>query len=184
MPSRVLITTTRRPSPRTRSLVRDLVSTIPGAVRLTRGHMNTEELAFEAISRGVERVLIIGTRRGNPSIARFYKPKPPRLEHLGTLIIRGVTLSREARTTFNPPRDFDTYQLYVWAEDVKAPTPHVAEVLVKGLKASVMVPGARVERGVVAAVRSRGDYSEITFYYEGRRVGPVLRVVLPRGGAI
>lgn len=181
---RVLVTTTRRPSPRTRSLVRDLVSVIPGAIRLTRGHMNTEELAFEAASRGVERVLIIGTRRGNPSIARFYRPAPPKLEHIGTLIIRGVTLGREARTTFSPPRGFQDYQVLVRADDAEPLTSHVAEILMRGLKARVEVPGARVDRAVVIGVGARGDYSEVRFFYGGRRIGPVLRVTLPRGGVV
>ncbi len=95
----ILITTSHKPSPRTRSFVKDLASIIPYSKTLTRGKKTLDELAVEAHRYRCKYFIVVGERRGNPSLIRIYMidytgryPKPV---HTASIILRGVTLSRE-----------------------------------------------------------------------------------------
>ncbi len=172
-PTRIIITTSRRPSPRTRSLVKDLVGVIPGAVRLTRGHLTYQELSIEATTLGADRVVIVGEKRGNPSIMRIYEPEPPEgLNNIVTLIIKGVKLAREAGV----PNRAKARILRV-EHDGGEDAMEVAEALVRGLHAKLTPT-----RGpsVVAKLESRGDKEVLlTFTSNGSQVGPTLRIGIP-----
>jgi len=91
----ILITTTRRPSRRTRSFVRDLYHVLPSSIRRNRGKMSLEDLNELAIRTGVDRVIVVGTQRGNPSSLTFYEPTPSRLKLISTVNLSGVSLRRE-----------------------------------------------------------------------------------------
>lgn len=92
----LLITTSRRPSRRTRSFVRDLYHVIPGAKRVNRGKKSVEDLKKLAIGEGFKRVLIVGTLKGNPSTLTFLSTLPAKVQYLPLMIwLRGVTLRRE-----------------------------------------------------------------------------------------
>lgn len=91
----ILITTTRRPSRRTRSFVRDLYHVLPASMRRNRGKMSMEDLNELAIREGVERVIVVGTQRGNPSFLAFYEPSPSHLKPISLVRLEGVSLRRE-----------------------------------------------------------------------------------------
>ncbi len=91
----ILITTTRRPSRRTRSFVRDLYHVIPGAIRRNRGKMSLEDLNELALQLGAGRVLVVGTSKGNPSSLTFYEPSLPVIRPLSIIYLKGVSLRRE-----------------------------------------------------------------------------------------
>jgi len=91
----ILITTTRRPSRRTRSFVRDLYHVLPNSNRRNRGKMSLEDLNELAIKIGADRVVIVGTQRGNPSSLIFYEPTPSHLKPISLVILSGVSLRRE-----------------------------------------------------------------------------------------
>lgn len=91
----ILITTTRRPSRRTRSFVRDLYHVVPDSMRRNRGKMSMEDLNGLAIKEGADRVIIVGTQRGNPSFLAFYEPSPFRLKPISLVRLDGVSLRRE-----------------------------------------------------------------------------------------
>ncbi len=94
----ILITTSHRPSRRTRSLVKDLQGAIEGAVRLTRGHLSLSDLGLIGVRVGASRVLVVSERSGNPGLIVGYAPGEGGLSELGRLRLRGVTLSRELRS--------------------------------------------------------------------------------------
>lgn len=169
-PHTIIITTSRRPSPRTRSLVKDLVGVIPGAVRLTRGHLAYQELSIEAATMGADRVVILGEKRGNPSIMRIYELRPPEgLVNIVTLIIRGVKLAREAGTRASVRASGMRVE-----HDDGEPALIAAEALVRGLY-------ARLREGeVLATLRTSGEReATLAFTYRGAQVGPVLRLGIP-----
>ncbi|MHC1635061.1 MAG: hypothetical protein ACXQTS_00335 [Candidatus Methanospirareceae archaeon] len=87
----MLITTSRKPSRRTRTFCKELRDVIPKSFLLTRGKRNMEEVIDEATKRGAERLLIISERKGNPAEMRFMKVSPPQL--IGCLF---VTVSLKA----------------------------------------------------------------------------------------
>ena len=68
-----LLTTSRKPSQRTRSFLRDLVRVIPWSFHFTRGTCSLNDLADELASLGINRMLIIHEKKGNPSLVKFYK---------------------------------------------------------------------------------------------------------------
>ncbi len=99
----ILITTTRRPSQRTRSFVRDLYHVIPNAIRRNRGKSSLEDLNRIALKLGAERVLIVGTKKGNPSSLYFFEPAPLTIKPISLIRLKGVTLRREMTRRRAPP---------------------------------------------------------------------------------
>jgi U3 small nucleolar ribonucleoprotein protein IMP4 len=172
----ILFTTSRAPSPRTRSLVKELASLVPGGARLTRGHLTLDGIAAIARVRGADRVTIVGERRGNPSIIRVYKvtspPDPPSLVNIVTIIVRGVSLARE-RGVKRPPRP---EVLYVEASEGGE---EYAEALIRAWHAKLLREGVRYK--VKAVVEAGGEEAVIDFRdSQGRPAGPRLRVSKPR----
>ncbi len=92
----VLITTSRRPTRRTRSLCNDLVKVIPGAVKVNRGKMSIKDVAAKTLELNANAAIIISVYRGNPGKIWFlqvteqsYGWVPP------DILLAGVKLQRE-----------------------------------------------------------------------------------------
>ena len=95
-----LLTTSHRPSPRTRSFIKDLASIFPNAFKTNRGHKTFNELAIEAVSNGLNYVIIVSESRGNPRSLEIYEVVDretlyPKLNKIVSIVIQGVRLSRE-----------------------------------------------------------------------------------------
>ncbi len=175
-----LVTTSRAPSPRTRSFVKDLTAILPGATRVNRGHMTLGDLAVSALARGLDRVVVVGERRGNPSIVRVYEPArhyrgaPSPLRNIVTLILAGVTLSREA----GRPQPSGASRLIVrdpgdpWLDDF-------VEAWLRGFHAA-LEPGGASRRDVVVVLRRVGGLAVAEFEQAGSPVGPRLRLRRPQ----
>jgi U3 small nucleolar ribonucleoprotein protein IMP4 len=174
--SRIIVTTSRRPSPRSRSFVKDLVSVLPGGVRLTRGHSSYADLAREALRVGADRVVIIGEWKGNPGVVRVYEPtRDLELKHIVAMVVLGVKLAREsgASKPVNP-------RFLVVEADGSAIAEEFSEALVRAFHARLRAPGdvrdcviARLEGLTVDTVR-------LTFYWRGALAGPQVRLRKPR----
>ena len=67
----ILISTSRRPSTRTRSFVKELLGVIPLSFQVTRGKKSIEELKDVAILKGCRRLMIVESKDGNPSTLSF-----------------------------------------------------------------------------------------------------------------
>lgn len=92
----ILITTSRHPSARTRSLCNDLAIMIPNSTRINRGKMNNEELLALASAKGARTIVAIDSHMGNPSGITFTSIQ--REHHIGASLkfrIAGVRLQRE-----------------------------------------------------------------------------------------
>ncbi|NHJ46737.1 MAG: hypothetical protein FK733_03005 [Asgard group archaeon] len=93
-----VITTSRKPSQRTRSFLRDLVRVIPWSFHFTRGSCSLNDLADELTVLGINRVLIIHEKKGNPSLVKFYKLEDGKLaERDYRMRIKGISLARELK---------------------------------------------------------------------------------------
>ncbi len=107
-----LLTTSHSPSPRTRSFIKDLASCLPGILRVHRGKKTLLQLALEARRYGARYLLVVGERKGNPSLIRIYSiglyfERDSILKHIVSIVIRGVKLSREvpgSTRTYNVER--------------------------------------------------------------------------------
>lgn len=69
----ILLTTSRNPSRRTRTLIKDLAHVIPKATRISRGTKNLYELAAEALASRNTLLVVVSTRKGNPGTISFFR---------------------------------------------------------------------------------------------------------------
>ena len=91
-----MLTTSRNPSQRTRSFIRDLVRVIPWSFHFTRGSCSLKDLADELENLGINRLLILHEKKGNPSLMKFYKLVDGILSERDYRVrIKGITLARE-----------------------------------------------------------------------------------------
>ncbi len=91
-----VLTTSRKPSQRTRSFIRDLVRVIPWSFHFTRGSCSLNDLADELAVLGTNRLLILHEKKGNPSLMKFYKSVDGILEERDYRVrIKGISLARE-----------------------------------------------------------------------------------------
>ena len=176
---RVIVTTSRAPSPRTRSFVKDLVSVTPGSVKVNRGHLTLEELAVLAMERGADRVVIVGERRGNPSIIRIYAPRgrPPKLVNIVTFIVKGVSLSREA----GRPQPSNPQNLYV---DPRHESVYdFSDAFIKAFHARLLIgsrkPGGRDVVARISPLDPDSGTALVEYEQGGRPVGPRIKVARP-----
>jgi len=94
----MLISTSRRPSTRTRSFVKELLGVIPLSFQVTRGKKSIEELIDIAILKGCRRLMIVESKDGNPSALSFMHIDKEDWKWLGVMDI-SVSLRRETKTT-------------------------------------------------------------------------------------
>ncbi len=57
--------------------------------------MSLEDVNELALQSGAERVLVVGTSRGNPSFLAFYEPHPSAIRPISIILLKGVSLRRE-----------------------------------------------------------------------------------------
>lgn len=169
----ILVTTSRRPTGRIRTLCRELAHILPNAFRVNRGKLGLDGVAERALELGADRVIIINRWKGGPGKIHFFHtgsegliPAPP------TLYISGVRLQREFKTRV---RKMYPLTLTV-ASEGSAQIGRLAEVLSNFLK----VPKS-VDKQVPSAYRASMHVSSdasgsvlITFMLlpEGVEVGP------------
>ena len=174
-PVKVLVTTSRRPTPRIRSLVKDLAGVLPNAERFTRGHYSMEELAREARIRGFNRVVVVSGRKGNPGIMRMYEVGERCLVHIASLKVKGVALSRELRRPLPPFKP----QGMIVEVDGSPLSDLVSDLLVKSFNARLYEEPS--EREVTVRLEGAEDFVVLEFLVKGRPVGPRLKVAPTRG---
>jgi len=111
MKTLIIITTSHKPSQRTRSFVKDLANTLPFSLKINRGKKTIDDLGLEAYRNNASYVFIVGERKGNPSLIKVYRLDKsttyPSLKHIASIKIIGVKLSREipeASRVYNPEK--------------------------------------------------------------------------------
>jgi len=181
----ILITTSRRPTRRIRSLVKDLFRVIPGAVRVNRGKMNIREVAMRTLKEGFCRAMVIGRYKGNPGRIRFLKVTPSGFEYIPpVLFLSGITLRREMTDKRAPQgRDMAVITFNDENEEVIKLTRHLAYAFNREMFLVEKLEDIRriyEDEGydVFLAVKKVGDEPVLRFYYapEMEELGPRLRV--------
>lgn len=69
----ILVTTSRKPYRRTRRFVKELTRVIPYLIRINRGKKSLDDIRLLMIKKGLFKLLLVETARGNPSMMRFMK---------------------------------------------------------------------------------------------------------------
>ncbi len=102
-----LITTSRRPSRRTRSFLKEFSLILPGSYRVNRGKFSFRGLLSEALVHNCRGIIVINTYKGNPGSIDFYIIKKVseeesldsyQLDFLGKIYLAGVVLARERKS--------------------------------------------------------------------------------------
>ena len=95
-PAKILLTTSRNPTPKTRTFCNDLARVIPSIVRVNRGKMSADEVGEKALEFGADRVVIVDRwQRGTGSI-RFFRLDESGLVSTPPIIhVVGIRLRRE-----------------------------------------------------------------------------------------
>lgn len=103
---RIVVTTSRHPTPPVRRLAREFASLVYGGIRVNRGSMNEEELFSVAKEYGASRIVIFSRGRGgNPGRVTFIDTTGDKPLHIPFILwLRGVVfLSRAKRAESETP---------------------------------------------------------------------------------
>jgi len=94
--TKVLLTTSRNPTPRIRTFCSDLARIMPGIVRVNRGKMSTDEVAEKALEHEADRVIIVDRWHGGPGKIKLFRIGESGLvSNSPTINIAGIKLQRE-----------------------------------------------------------------------------------------
>jgi len=99
---KVLITTAREPSRRTRSFLNDLTASVPHSLRITRGKATLHDLYLTAKKRGAYGVIIIFQSKANPSALTYFSVRNDGLLKKYLLKLSGLSLLREIKDSQRP----------------------------------------------------------------------------------
>jgi U3 small nucleolar ribonucleoprotein protein IMP4 len=92
----LLLTTSRRPTPRTRTFCRGLARSIPNVVRINRGKLSLDGIVEKSLELNANHVIIVDRWKGGPGKIEFFKieqeglvPVPP------IMYVSSIKLQRE-----------------------------------------------------------------------------------------
>ncbi len=156
--SMLLLTTSRKPSRRTRRFCRELASVIPFSLCVNRGKASIRKLVDRAVADGFSRVFILLETKGNPSAIRVLDVSPRGWGWLGELYISSVSLLLDRGCR---PRRLDADGLCVRGD-------RYGDVL------SQMFSPLECTESSVRLVEQSGH---VHFEYGSERVGPSFEVV-------
>ncbi len=88
----ILITTSRRPTKKIRTLAKELERVIPYSKRLQRGKSGFRKLTDRMLVGGHDRLIVIEAYRGNPGRLVLYRLMDSRLKRSAVIHLSGVTL--------------------------------------------------------------------------------------------
>ncbi len=179
MPEPIIYTTSREPSRRTRSFIKDIVNLAPWLIRINRGKMTFKELVETAISEGAGTLVIVGEKKANPSIMRIYDLKLPLKDgypyHVYTVFIEGIALSREKNRQTHPlsPSDAVIYSRSPESEEER-------KIVLSLIKAFNAKPAISSKQGEILRINIKKRYYyflvDFSLLPKKQPVGPVLKI--------
>jgi len=66
-PNKILLTTSRNPTPKIRTFCNDITRVIPSIVRVNRGKMSMDEVAEKALEYGADQFVVVDRWQGGPA---------------------------------------------------------------------------------------------------------------------
>lgn len=93
---KILLTTSRNPTPRVRTFCNELARMIPGIVYVNRGKMSADEVAEKALGYEADRVVIVERRHGGLGVVKLFKIGETGLVSTSPIVhIAGIKLQRD-----------------------------------------------------------------------------------------
>ncbi|ALU11813.1 Brix [Ignicoccus islandicus DSM 13165] len=166
---RYLLTTSHKPSQRTRTFLKDLASVLPNSERVSRGKAALELLGSIASDLGAERVIIVKEKNGNPHSIEVYSVDGVELVPLGTIVLRGLSLSSETGRR--------VYNVKKVCIDENAIDEETKEII-GNLRDLLGLGECEGDEDLVASVERDERGFEVIFRPSGSnlKVGPVIRI--------
>ncbi len=93
---KIAFTTSRDPAKKTRSFIKDIITVIPNAIKVSRGTQNLTYTLNVMKTKQVSTAIVINSVKGNPNFWRIFdlsKNDPIELSY--AIKLKGLTLSRE-----------------------------------------------------------------------------------------
>ena len=92
----ILLTTSRRPTRRIRTLCHDFARSVPNVVRINRGKLSLDGIAERAVELNSDRIVVIDRWKGGPGKIKLFRIEPTGLFSVPPLMyVAGVRLQRE-----------------------------------------------------------------------------------------
>ena len=92
----ILLTTSRKPTRRIRTLCHDFAHSVPNIVRINRGKLNLDGIAERAVELNADRIVVIDRWKGGPGKIKLFRMEPTSLFSVPPLMyVAGVRLRRE-----------------------------------------------------------------------------------------
>ena len=73
LPAKILLTTSRDPTPRIRAFCHDLAEAMPNVMYVNRGKMNNDEIAEKTLEHDATRVIVVDRWQGGPGVLRLFE---------------------------------------------------------------------------------------------------------------
>ena len=176
MNRKLIVTTSREPSRRTRSFVKDLVLAIPHSIKFNRGKSTLHDLRNVIIDKGAYGLLMIYEKKANPSALVYYEAAGIELKKVYLLKITSVKLGREIRD-YQRPLGIKTLVINVANVEEGLPS-QTAEALVRILKPTIY-QGEPPLRSIEIVITGGESEAIVTFICTSsdRPCGPSFKIV-------
>jgi len=100
LPAKILLTTSRDPTPRIRAFCHDLAEAMPNVAYVNRGKMNNDEIAEKALEHDATRVIVVDRWQGGPGVLRLFEVGESGLVSTPPVIhIAGIKLQKDIGTS-------------------------------------------------------------------------------------
>jgi len=175
----IIITSSRRPSRRTRSFIRELVSVIPNTIKITRGKRTLQELLLVCLEVKAKTLILVLEKRGNPSALLFYLVDQKNNVLLKKLMLKlkGLKLWRELD---NAVRPYNPSSIAIDASNIGSGLAELlAEKLALFLGCKLVFNREELlEYDVVIRMLEKEEYCELRFINPStlKNVGPLLKI--------
>jgi rRNA maturation protein Rpf1 len=174
---KLIITSSREPSRRTRSFINELVDSVPHAIRFVRGKATLQDLKLYSERHGAYGVLIVYEKKANPSALVYYTGGREGLTREILIRIKSVRLRRETPTSQKP---LGVTRLILNLEMIKPGLPYrVADALARALKPEIFKEPKNESLSNAIELVVGGDDKEANVMFicssTGRVCGPQFR---------
>ena len=178
---RILVTTSHRPTRRVRSFVNELTSILPYAIRVNRGKSSLQDLLYDAMAIGVQRVVVVSVWKGNPGSITVFEPvEAPEamLKAVALIRLKSATLRREIPGSV---KRLLTRRAGIDVTELSPSLQYLADVFSNAFLYNIVFGEEEYkDYDVIAKASSSEDFIIINFYcYNAKEkvCGPRLKIV-------
>src|SRR3990170_2637259 len=174
---KILLTTSRNPTPRIRTFCNDLSNAIPSIVRVNRGKMSADETAEKALELHANRVVIVDRGHGGPASIKFLQIGESGLVSVPPVLhVSGIRLRRE----FGVVKVKPAVSLVVLASETSVRVLTIAESLSKFFVIPIALVNEAVKIGPTSMAMSLDESNRIvmTFMVEPNHVEVGPRIIV------